>query len=264
MRSRADLLAHQTKTPRLFSFLSALIALFCFSTGSRLFAGEASLDDPAWRKSVEKIVEEYIRSRPELIEQALQALEKKREVEEQERIKAAIVAKRDELLKDPASPVSGNPAGDVTVVEFFDYRCGYCKRVAGTVAQLKKQDAKVRIVYKDFPILGEESVFATKASLAAQVQGKHQAFHEALLGAKGDLTQAQVLKIAGQVGLNLKKLAGDMKNPQLDAIIDRNRALAKELGINGTPAFIVGTEVLPGAIELDALKEVVARARGSK
>lgn len=247
---------------KFLSFM-APVAL-CFELQSTAGAAEPAPDDPAWRNSVEKVVEEFIRKRPEVIEQALQALEKKREAEEQERVKAAIVAKQNELLKDPASPVSGNPAGDVTVVEFFDYRCGFCKRVAGTVTQLKKQDAKVRVVYKDFPILGEESVFAAKAALASQVQGKHQAFHEALLAAKGDLTQAQVLKIAGQVGLNVKKLAGDMKNPQLEAIIERNRTLAKELGINGTPAFIVDKELLPGAIELEALKEVVARARGSK
>lgn len=228
------------------------------------WTAEQPTDDPAWRKSVEKVIEEYIRAKPEVIEQALQALEKKREAEEQERIKSMIVAKQDLLLKDPGSPVSGNPAGDVTVVEFFDYRCGFCKRVAGTVAQLKKLDAKVRVVYKDFPILGEESVFAAKAALAARAQGKHDAFHEALLAAKSDLNSAQVMKIASQVGLNVKKLALDMKNPELDAIIDRNRALAKELAINGTPAFIVGKELLPGAVELESLKEVVARARGGK
>lgn len=262
MVSRADLVTHQTETRRILSFLAALMAFFCF--GSLVFAGEAGLDDPAWRKSVEKIVEEYIRNRPEVIEQTLQALEKKREAEGQERVKAAIVAKQDELVKDPASPVSGNPAGDVTVVEFFDYRCGFCKRVAGTVTELKKQDAKVRVVYKDFPILGDESVFAAKAALAARAQGKHHALHEALLAAKTELTSAQVMKIASRVGLNTKKLALDMKSPELDAVIERNRALAKELGINGTPAFIVGKELLPGAIELDALKEVVARARISK
>lgn len=243
------------------SVLFVTVALLCFGTEWRVWAAEQSLDDPVWRKGVEKIVEDYIRAKPEVIEQALQSLEKKREAEEQERVKAAIVAKQDELVKDPASPVSGNPAGDVTVVEFFDYRCGYCKRVAGTVAELQKSDARVRVVYKDFPILGEESVYAAKAALAAHAQGKHHAFHEALYAAKTELNPAQVMKIASQVGLNVKKLATDMRNPELDGVIERNRALAKELGINGTPAFVVGKELAPGAIELDAFKKMVEKAR---
>jgi protein-disulfide isomerase len=222
------------------------------------------MDDPAWRKSVEQIIEDYIRTRPEVIEQALQTLEKKREAEEQERVKATIVAKQDELLKDPASPVSGNPAGDVTVVEFFDYRCVHCKRSAPVLEELQRQDTRVRVVYKDFPILGDDSVTAAKAALAARAQGKHQAFHEAMYAARTELTSAQVMKIAAQVGLNTKKLATDMKSPELDAIIERNRALAKELGINGTPAFVVGKELVPGAIELERLKELVAQARETK
>jgi protein-disulfide isomerase len=152
-------------------------------------------------------------------------------------------------------------AGDVTVVEFFDYRCGYCKRASGTVAQLQKDDLKVRVVSKDFPILGDESVFAAKAALAARSQGKHHALQEALFAAKGELNAANVLKLASQIGLNTKKLATDMKNPELDSIIERNRALAKELGINGTPAFILGNELMPGAVELEPLKEAVSRAR---
>lgn len=245
--------------------LFAAVGVLGLGRAAPLTAAEAALtDDPAWRKSIEKVIDDYIHAKPEVIEQALQALEKKREAEEQERVKAAIVAKQDELLRDPGSPVSGNPAGDVTVVEFFDYRCGYCKRVSGTVALLQKDDSRVRVVYKDLPILGDESVFAAKAALAARAQGKHHALHEALLSAKNDLTSAQILKIASQVGLNVKKLASDMKNSELDGIIDRNRTLAKELGISGTPAFVIGNEIVPGGLELEALKEVVARARGRK
>jgi protein-disulfide isomerase len=240
-----------------FAFITSLWS----SLQSAGWTAEQRTDDAAWRKSVEQIIEDYIRSRPELIEQALQSLEKKREAEEQERVKAAIVATQDELLRDPASPVSGNPAGDVTVIEFFDYRCGHCKRVSGTVSQLQKDDSRVRVMYKDFPILGDESVFAAKAALAARAQGKHNAFHDALYAAKAELNSVQVLKIAAQVGLNTKKLATDMKNPELDATIERNRALANELGINGTPAFIVGKGLLPGAVDLDTIKQVIARAR---
>src|SRR5258705_13379778 len=129
-------------------FLFATLSL-CSWTYSASWAAEQPVDDVAWRKSVEKIVEEYIRNRPEVIEQALQSSEKKREAEQQERIKATIAAKQDELLKDPTSPISGNAAGDVSVVEFFDYRCGYCKLVSSTLTQLQMDDARVRMVYKN-------------------------------------------------------------------------------------------------------------------
>ncbi|MDP3595960.1 MAG: DsbA family protein, partial [Nitrospirota bacterium] len=165
-----------------------------------------------------------------------------------------------DLLHDPASPVSGNPAGEVTLVEFFDYRCGYCKRVAGAVTQLQQDDARVKVVYKDLPILGEASELAAKAALASKAQGKHQAFHEALLAANGDITKDSILSIAGEVGLDAKRLETDMANPEWQSAIDRNRALARDLGINGTPGFIVGTELVPGALDLTGLQDLITRA----
>lgn len=217
--------------------------------------------DPSWRQSVEQVIETYIRSHPELIEQAQRALEAKRQEEEKARVKEVIATHRAELLYDPSSPISGDPAGEVTVVEFFDYRCGFCQRVAGAVTQLQKDDARIRIVYKDFPILGVASVQAAKAALASRSQGHHQAFHEALFTAKGELTKEQILQIANDVGLDTNRLAADMDNPEWLAIIDRNRALASDLGITGTPAFVVGTELVPGAVDLTTLKDLVAQAR---
>jgi protein-disulfide isomerase len=220
--------------------------------------------DPAFQQAVEKVVEEYIRAHPEVIEQTLQALQVKREAEERERIRKIIVTRQPDLLNDPNSPVSGNPDGDVTVVEFFDYRCGYCKRVAGTVAQLQKDDPNVRVVYKDYPILGEASVFAARAALASREQGKHLAFHEALLASKNELTQETILKIATAVGLDKERLNTDMQAPTILAIIEDNRALARELGINGTPGFIVGTELVPGALELKDLQNLIRQVRQEK
>ena len=216
------------------------------------------------RQIIEQMIEQYIRSHPEVLEQSLQALEAKRQEEEKQRAKTAIVTKQNDLLHDPSSPVSGNPSGDVTLIEFFDYRCGYCKRAASAVTQLQKDDPRVRVVYKDFPILGETSELAAKAAMASKSQGKHQAFHEALLGSKGEMTKDSILSIAGEVGLDPKRLEADMANPEWQTAIDRNRALAKELGISGTPGFIVGTELQPGALDLNGLKELVARARGTK
>ena len=217
--------------------------------------------EPLTRQALEQMIEQYIRSHPEVIEQSLQSLENKRAAEEQERQRAALATHQQELLNDPASPVSGNPAGDVTVVEFFDYRCGYCKKAASALTQLQQSDARVRVVYKDFPILGEPSEWAAKAALASNLQGKHRAFHEALLAAKDDLTKEQLFRIATETGLDVNRLDQDMTRPEWQPIIDRNRALAKTLGISGTPAFIVGNDLVPGALDLKTLQELVSHKR---
>ena len=224
---------------------------------------------PAWAESpltaeepaLDRAIEQYIRSHPEVIEQALQSLEVTRQEEERLRVVQAVATHQEELLRDPASPVSGNLNGDVTVIEFFDYRCGYCKRVASAVTQLQQDDPGVWVVYKDFPILGEASVFGARAALAAREQGRHQAFHEAMLASDNELTQEEVFAIAQRVGLDVKKLDVDLQAPERQAEIDRNRALAKLLGISGTPGFVIGGEVYPGALDLTRLKALVAKAR---
>jgi protein-disulfide isomerase len=228
---------------------------------SRSFAEPTTSADPASNQALEQVIEQYIRTHPEVIEQSLQALDTKRQEDERQRSKMALVTRQSDLLQDPSSPVSGNPAGEVTLVEFFDYRCGYCKRVAAAVTQLQKDDARVKVVYKDLPILGETSELAAKAALASKAQGKHQVFHEALLAANGDITKDSILSIAGEVGLDATRLEIDMAHPEWQTVIDRNRALARDLGINGTPGFIVGTELVPGALDLNGLKDLVARAR---
>jgi protein-disulfide isomerase len=242
----------------------AMLLLALLLPAARSFAESPVATHPSSQESLDNAIEQYIRSHPEVIEQSLQALETKREAEEKARQKAAIANRQQDLLNDPSSPVSGNPKGDVTVVEFFDYRCGYCKRVAGAVTQLQKEDPRVRVVYKDFPILGEASELAAKAALASRAQGKHQAFHDALLAAEGEMTKDTILAVAGEVGLDGKRLEADMANPEWQTVIDRNRALAKDLGISGTPGFIVGSELAPGALDLNGLKDLVARARNGK
>lgn len=216
--------------------------------------------DPVVTESMERVIEQYIRTHPEVIEQSLQALEARREAEERAKQKVALAAHQQELVDDPSSPISGNASGNITLVEFFDYRCGYCKRAAGAVTQLQKDDARVRVVYKDFPILGEASELAAKAALASKAQGKHQVFHEALLASKGEMTKESILAIARDVGLDTARLEADMHNPEWQKVIDANRALARTLGISGTPGFIVGTELVPGALDLNGLKELIARA----
>jgi protein-disulfide isomerase len=241
-------------------FIQALLLL----AAPPSFAESMTPANPASQETLDKAIEQYIRSHPEVIEQSLQALEAKREVEEKARQKVAIGKRQNDLLNDPASPVSGNPSGDVTLIEFFDYRCGFCKRAAPAVTQLQKEDPRVRVVYKDFPILGEPSELAAKAALAAKSQGKHQVFHESLLASKSEMTKDSILSIASEVGLDPNRLEADMANPEWQMVIDRNRALAKDLGISGTPGFIVGTELVPGALDVNGLKDLIARAGNKK
>ena len=217
--------------------------------------------EPASRRELEGIVRDYLLKNPETIAEALRGLQLRQQVEEQQRTRQTVVAKQEGLLRDPDSPVAGNPGGDVTVVEFFDYRCGYCRAVAGTVAQLVSGDPGVRLVYKELPILGPESVMAAQAALAARAQGKYSQLHEALMKVSGPLGWDVVARIAAGVGLDVDRLKRDMQAPEASAAIERNRALARELGISGTPAFVVGNEVAAGALDVARLKALVTRAR---
>lgn len=216
---------------------------------------------PALKQPIEDLVKTYIQSHPEIIEQALQTLAAKRHEKDDARVKQAIALRQDELQYDSASPVSGNSDGDVTVVEFFDYRCGFCKHAASIITQLQNEDARVRIVYKDFPILGADSLVASTAALASQSQGRHTAFHEALLAAKEPLTKDQILHIAHDVGLDTEKLLADMDDSRWLTIIKRNQTLARDLRITGTPAFVVGNQLVLGAVDLTVLKTLVAQVR---
>ncbi len=222
-------------------------------------AGEAP--EAARRQEIETVVREYLRAHPEVVLEALQEMER-REQERQRVLRSeAIRANLAQLTQDPASPVGGNPQGKVTIVEFFDYQCGYCKRQVGELKKLLQGDADVRLVYKDLPILGPPSVFAARAALAAWKQGKHEALHEALMAISEPLTEELVLKAAGQSGLDTARLEKDMADPSVSEALDRNFQLQRALNIEGTPALIVGTEFVPGAAGVEALKALVARAR---
>ncbi len=172
-----------------------------------------------------------------------------------------IIARREEIFNDPASPVGGNPDGDVTLVEFFDYQCPYCKRIFPSIQALLAEDRNLRYVFKEFPILGKESVFAARAALAAQRQGKYLEFHMAVMTAKGKLTEARVMRLAKTAGLDVDRLRRDMADGTVDAMIRRNLDLADGLGIFSTPVFIIGDTQIPGAVEIDTLKTLIARAR---
>ncbi len=172
-----------------------------------------------------------------------------------------IVARRDEVLNDPASPVGGNPDGDVTLVEFFDYQCPYCKTIFPSIQALLAEDRELRYVFKEIPILGKDSVFAARAALAARRQGKYLEFHMALMPTRGKLTETRVMWLAEKVGLDVGRLRRDMADRTIGDMIRRNLELADALGIYGTPAFIIGDTQVPGAVEIDTLKTLIARER---
>jgi protein-disulfide isomerase len=216
---------------------------------------------PAQEDAIRAIVRDYLMKNPEVIIEALQAYEAKQKQDLASTQTSTIRQRQAEIFNDPQTPASGAANADVTVVEFFDYRCQYCKQVAGTMAQLMRADPKVRIVYKELPILGPDSVVAARAALAANMQGQYHKMHTALMNRRGTLDEPTVLAIAGELGLDAARLKSDMNKPEIAATIERNRALARDLGIRGTPAFVIGEQIIPGAIDIETMRSVVARAR---
>lgn len=255
----------------LFGGLIALGAVVALQTAApgRLAAAEASRPAPSMataapagsKAAIEKIVHDYILANPEVLVEAMQEMEKKQESLRENTAKTAIKEYEGELLRDTDSPVGGNPNGNVTIVEFNDYQCPYCKRAYTSISQVVKADGNVRIVYKDLPILGEPSRIAAFAALASRKQNKHSVFHAALMEFKGQIDRDRIFEIAGSVGLDVPQLQKDMEDPKIKLIIDRNMAVASKLGVRGTPAFVIGNAFVPGAIDADALKQLIADAR---
>ena len=225
-------------------------------------AAEPPLTDEQ-KIAVEQLIHDYYIDHPEALVEAVQRAQSAMRARAQAEARRAVAERHGELVSDPQAPVAGNPRGDVTLVEFFDYRCAYCKKSQPALAALRGEDAGLRIVHKQLPVLGPNSVFAARAALAAagQGQGRYEAFHEALMAATGPLDRGVVLGIAGSVGLDRERLARDMAAPEVDAALAKNAALAKALGVNGTPAFVVGETLVPGAAEPAALRHLVAAQR---
>jgi protein-disulfide isomerase len=240
-------------------FRLAALALLLFATALPARAEDPSRAEVA---KIQKIVREYLRQHPEIIIDALQAYQHRQETLKVDETRQTIVALKDELLHDPSSPVAGNPNGDVTIVEFFDYRCPYCKAVAPDLAKAVAADGKVRLIYKEFPILGPASIIAAKAALAAVRQDKYLAFHDKLFAFKGNLDDAAIYAMAGDLSIDVAKLKAEMEKPEIENIIDRSYRLAEKLKIQGTPAFVIGSELLPGAASFDDLMAAFKRARG--
>jgi protein-disulfide isomerase len=229
-----------------------------------ILAAPARADDaftPAQKQELDQAIHDYLQNHPEAMMQALETMKKKEEAALAEKQSKAIVAHREQLLSDPNSAIAGNPKGDVTIVEFFDYRCPYCKQIEPSMDALLKEDGKLRIVYKEFPILGPVSVFASRAAIASRKQGKYEMFHRQMMAAKGNIDNDAVLKVAASSGLDMAKLKTDMAAADVDQVIKANYTLAETLAIDGTPGLIIGDQLTEGAVDLDGLRAMIKAAR---
>jgi protein-disulfide isomerase len=246
----------------------ALIAAIVVLAVSQGFAQTAGSSKPGKadplptddKERIEKIVHDYLIKNPSVIREAIEVLQAQEAQEKEQAAAKNIKALRPQIFSDPLSPVVGNPKGDVTVVVFFDYNCGYCKKSLPELAVLISKDPQLRVVYKEFPILGPGSQAAARAALAADRQGKYSVFHDALFKAPS-LSEVAIKGIADRSGLNYEQLQKDIADPKLGALLDQNYALATALHIEGTPAYIVGDQLIPGAIDMDSLKSLIDEER---
>jgi protein-disulfide isomerase len=216
------------------------------------------------RKEIEALIKEYLIANPEILIEAQNALEAKEEKRQAERTAAAVKNNAAEIFRPAFSPVVGNAKGDVPIVEFFDYNCGYCKRAFGDIAKLIDKEKQVRFILKELPILSKGSEEASRVALAVKMQGaKYWDFHRAMLESTGQANEASALRIAEKVGVDMTKLKRDMQSPEVAKEIEDTRTLAAKLGIQGTPYFMVGDRVIPGAPEnlLDRIHKLVTEVR---
>ncbi len=205
---------------------------------------------PEQRRDIEAIIKDYLLNNPEVMVEIQTALESKMEKIQAEKMQVSIKENAKELFQSASAPVAGNPKGDVTVVEFFDYNCGYCKKAFPDLASVVQKDKNVKVVLKEFPILSKGSEEAAKVALAAKMQGKYWEFHRAMLEAPGQANEAAALKVAEKVaGLDVARLKKDMTSAEVKKEIDDTRKLAQKMGIQGTPHFLVADRVIPGAPE---------------
>jgi len=211
----------------------------------------------------DQAIHDYLIEHPEAVIEAFNAAQQKSAAQAMERTKTIIRDNREKLLANADDLVAGDPNGTATIVEFFDYRCPYCKAMQPVLDALLKEDPKLRVVYKEFPILGEPSVLASRVAIAAKKQGKYAEFHKAMIATKGEaeITDKVVLKVAASVGLDLKKIKADIEGPDASRIIAANEAIAAQLNIDGTPGLIIGDTLIRGVVGIDTLRDGIAAMR---
>jgi protein-disulfide isomerase len=250
------------------SFRLLAPALFAFALcGAPQMASAQSFSDTQ-RGDIESIVRNYLITHPEVLEEAMAELNKRQTAAETEKHEKSVAKNADTIFNSPRGVTLGNKDGDVTFVEFFDYNCGYCKRAMADMLDLMKTDPKLKVVLKEFPVLGPGSVEAAQVAVAARMQDptgkKYLDFHQKLLGGRGQADKAHALAAAKDAGFDMARLEKDMASPEVRATIEENFKLAEDMGMNGTPSYVIGKEVVVGAVGLDGLKEKIGIARCGK
>jgi protein-disulfide isomerase len=217
---------------------------------------------------IERIVRDYLIAHPEVLQEAMAELEKRQSVAESEKHRSAVKEHAQALFSSPRQVNLGNPQGNVTFVEFFDYNCGYCKRAMTDMLTLMKSDPKLKVVLKEFPVLGPGSVEAAQVAVAVNMQDKtgkkYIEFHQKLLGGRGQADKAHALAVAKEIGMNTAQIEKDMAGPEVQATLQESFKLAEALGLNGTPSYVIGSDVVVGAVGLPALEEKINTARCGK
>jgi protein-disulfide isomerase len=237
-----------------------------------LFAAPPSASAQAFsdgqRGEIETIIKNYLVSHPEVLEDAMTELNKRQAAAEAEKHEASVAQNSDTIFNSPRGVLLGNKDGDVTFVEFFDYNCGYCKRAMADMLDLMKSDSKLKVVLKEFPVLSQGSVEAAQVAVAVRMQDpggkKYLDFHQKLLGGRGPADKARAIAAAKDAGLDVGRLEKDLANPEVKATIEENFKLAEAMGMNGTPSYVIGKEIVVGAIGLDGLREKIGMARCGK
>ena len=214
---------------------------------------------------IERITKEYLLRHPEVLQEVIAELEKREQAAELEARRVSVKANAATLFSSPRHVVLGNPQGDVTMVEFFDYNCAYCKSALSDMLDLVKADPKLKVVLKEFPVLGQGSVEAASVAVAVRMQDdngkKYLEFHQKLLGGRGQADRARALAVAKEVGLDMARLERDLASPEVKATIEENLKLAEAIGLTGTPSYVIGDNVVIGAVGITALNDKVKAAR---
>ena len=244
---------------------AVMVAAAALLAMAGIMPAQAQSFDEQETRDIEEIVREYLLQNPDVLVDALREYERRQQAEQQNQRQQALTGLDSFIESIPPEDIVGNPEGDVTIVEFFDYRCGFCHKMMEPILTAIEQDPNLRLVLVEFPILSPASRYAAQAALASRAQGLYPEFHFALMEQRGQLNEERVMQIAQLVGLNIEQLRTDMQSPAVEETLNANFALAEQLGVNGTPAFIIGDSFVPGAIPLERLQGLVeeARAQGS-
>jgi protein-disulfide isomerase len=252
----------------IFALRSFAVVCAAAALALSLQPARAQTVSPAQRTEIEAIIKDYLVAHPEVLQEAFAELEKRQAVAEAAKGRTAIKDNAQALFNSSRHVVLGNPQGDVTMVEFFDYNCGFCKRALSDMLDLLKSDPKLRIVLKEFPVLGEASVETARVAVAVRMQDKtgkkYLDFHQKLFANRGQLGRAQALAAAKDSGLDMARLEKDMASDEIKASLEESFKLAESMGLSGTPSYVVGSDILIGAVGLAALKEKINTARCGK